>query len=112
MAVTPRAEGASDRTPVRTCVGCRRRRPQRDLVRIVRTGDGRLAVGRTLPGRGAWLCRDRPTCFDEAIRRGGFARAFRTGVDRSAVEAIRDAPALRGIAEPIDFVPGHRPARD
>ena len=45
-----------------------------------------LAVeGRTLPGRGAWLCRATlDACRALAVRRGAFARAFRDGRRRLA----------------------------
>ena len=51
--------------------------------------DGGLATGRTLPGRGAWLCRDSPACVDGAVRRGGLARALRTAVGPEVAEALR-----------------------
>lgn len=102
----------SPERPIRTCIGCRRRRSQDDLVRIVRTEFGKLRVGRTLTGRGAWLCRDDPTCFDEAARRGGFARALRARTDPTAVEALRVALYQPGGHLHPNFVPGDRPARD
>src|SRR5699024_3048213 len=98
--------------PIRTCIGCRRRRPQRALVRIARTGEATLAIGRTLPGRGAWLCQDAPHCFDEAVRRGGFDRAFRDRIDADTIEALRLALNARGSADPTHFVLDTRPARD
>jgi N utilization substance protein A len=64
--------------PIRTCVGCRRRSPQPELLRFgVR--DGILAPGRTLPGRGAYTCRH-TACFEQAVARGAFARALRRPV--------------------------------
>ncbi|MFP3902205.1 MAG: YlxR family protein [Acidimicrobiia bacterium] len=63
---------------MRTCIGCRRRRPQAELVRFVRAADGSVIRGRRLPGRGAWLCSDtEDACRRAAERRGAFARAFR-----------------------------------
>ena len=50
-------------------------------MRVVRRPDGTLAVGRTLPGRGAWLCAGSPTCLDRAVRQRAFDRAFRAPVD-------------------------------
>lgn len=61
--------------PIRTCVGCRQRRPQYDLVRCVVAADGLVHVDRAGTGRGAWLCG--LGCLAEARRRGGFDRAFR-----------------------------------
>jgi len=46
-------------------------------------------VGRTLPGRGAWLCS--LACFDTAVRRKGFQRAWRTEVDPAALVELRMA---------------------
>ncbi len=74
--------------PVRTCIGCRRRAPQHELVRFVVTADGEVREGRTLPGRGAWLCRS-PACLALAIRRRAFARAFRRPVAPEALSALQ-----------------------
>jgi uncharacterized protein len=79
--------------PVRTCIGCRRRAPQAELVRVTRTADGTLLIGRTRPGRGAWLCRDRFSCVDLAERRRAFARALRGPLRPGAVDDLRAALA-------------------
>ena len=63
--------------PVRTCVGCRHRRPQAELVRCAVTPAGRAVVDRRAPGRGAWLCPPPGDCFDLAVRRKAFERAWR-----------------------------------
>ncbi|MGH3521058.1 MAG: YlxR family protein [Haloechinothrix sp.] len=63
--------------PVRTCVGCRRRALNSELLRVV-AADGRLVVdtrGR-LGGRGAWLHPDLE-CLAAAQRRRAFPRALR-----------------------------------
>ncbi len=56
---------------------------------MVRTGDGSLALGRTLPGRGAWLCRTSPGCVEQAIKRRAFSRALRGEVGSEEVERLR-----------------------
>jgi uncharacterized protein len=75
---------------MRTCVGCRRTRPQEELVRYVRTPDGMLAEGRTLKGRGAWLCRAQPACVEAAARRRAFGRALRGDIHPEAIERLRE----------------------
>ncbi|MDA8283140.1 MAG: YlxR family protein [Actinomycetota bacterium] len=90
--------------PVRTCVGCRSRRPAAELVRIARLDDGRLAVDRTAPGRGAWVCaagfgRPAADCIDAAVRRGGFARAFRVPVPGGGAELRRATAPERETME-------------
>lgn len=67
------------RTPIRTCVGCRRRAPQSELLRFASV-DGVLAQGRALPGRGVYTCR-RLACFEQAHARRAFARTLRAPVE-------------------------------
>jgi predicted RNA-binding protein YlxR (DUF448 family) len=61
------------------------------MVRVVRVADGSLVVGRSVPGRGAWLCREAPDCVDQAIRRKAFERALRGPVSREDMEMVREA---------------------
>ena len=65
--------------PVRTCVGCRTRTHQRDLLRVVLV-DGRLRpdVRREHSGRGAYVHLSQG-CVTAAIARKAFGRALRTG---------------------------------
>jgi predicted RNA-binding protein YlxR (DUF448 family) len=83
---TPEVTGPAG--PVRTCVGCRRRAPAADLVRIARRPDGTLAVSRTLPGRGAWLCAGSLDCLHKAAQRNAFSRALRSPVSSDVVLAL------------------------
>ena len=66
-------------SPVRTCVGCRRRAPQGDLLRVVCV-EGRLVPDpeRRRPGRGAYVHLSRE-CVTAAIARKAFGRALRAG---------------------------------
>jgi predicted RNA-binding protein YlxR (DUF448 family) len=73
--------------------------PPEDLVRVVRTEDGGIEVGRTLPGRGAWLCAESPECVDAAARRKAFGRALRGRIDDGAVDALRTKLAERARIE-------------
>ena len=44
--------------PQRQCMGCRERKPKRDMIRIVRTPEGvvTLDFGGKMNGRGAYIC--------------------------------------------------------
>ena len=64
--------------PVRRCVGCGRRAPQRELQRFA-ARDGVLVEGGKAPGRGAYTCRRLP-CFERAQAERGFARALRQSI--------------------------------
>ena len=64
--------------PIRSCVGCGRKAPQRQLLRFV-AKDGRLVTGVGAPGRGAYTCR-RLSCFERAVSRRAFNRTLRQTV--------------------------------
>ncbi|MGZ4295326.1 MAG: YlxR family protein [Solirubrobacteraceae bacterium] len=63
--------------PHRQCAGCGRRRPQRELVRLVARG-GAIEIDseRRLGGRGVYLCPDR-ACGLAAQRKGALSRRLR-----------------------------------
>lgn len=80
--------GATSPGPVRTCVGCRARRPQGELIRLRRDG-ATLAVdlGRRGPGRGAYVCA-KMECWEAAGRRRGLQRALRLPAGVPVPEAV------------------------
>ncbi len=79
-----RAQGRA--CPERTCVGCRQRAAKDDLLRIAVVGSECVPDPRgTLPGRGAYLHPDM-ACFDLAVRRRAFPRAYRTSGPLGAEE--------------------------
>jgi predicted RNA-binding protein YlxR (DUF448 family) len=69
---------------VRTCVGCGRKAPKEELVRLV-ARDGMLVFGPDAPGRGAYTCR-RLACFERAASKKAFNRTLR--------ETVRVEPEL------------------
>jgi predicted RNA-binding protein YlxR (DUF448 family) len=74
-------------SPERTCAGCGRKAPQAELVRFGSV-DGRLQIGRTIPGRGVYTCR-RLACFERAASRNAFSRVLRrTVVVEPALESL------------------------
>jgi predicted RNA-binding protein YlxR (DUF448 family) len=80
------------RIPTRTCIACRTTRPKRELLRIVRAADGRVALddsGR-VAGRGAYVCRDE-ACVTRAFERGALARALETYIPADLREALATA---------------------
>ena len=90
------------RVPQRTCVGCGDVEGKRALVRIVRAGDGTVAVDPTgkRNGRGAYVHREL-ACFDRACG-GRLLKALRApeaapqlGALKEAFEALLHAPVPR-----------------
>jgi predicted RNA-binding protein YlxR (DUF448 family) len=64
--------------PIRSCAGCGRRAPKRELVRFV-AREGALTPGLRLEGRGVYTCR-RLACFERAAANRAFARTLRRTV--------------------------------
>lgn len=84
-------------TPQRTCVGCRAHLTPDDGIRVSRAADGSLVVGRSLPGRGAWVCRaTAASCAAAATKRRAWSRALRAEVAPAAVERLQRALAAGG----------------
>jgi predicted RNA-binding protein YlxR (DUF448 family) len=62
---------------MRTCLGCQAVRPKREMIRIVRTPDGRVELDSTgkKAGRGAYVC---PTkeCLGQLIKKKRLGKAL------------------------------------
>jgi len=82
-----------DRDPVRSCLVCRRRAPQRTLVRLALVA-GVLSIdpGARLGGRGAYVC-SHGSCIDDAL--GNDARRARRALRADACSAVVDVQAIR-----------------
>jgi predicted RNA-binding protein YlxR (DUF448 family) len=65
--------------PIRTCAGCGRRAPKRELLRFVAREGALTPASSSDPGRGVYTCR-RLACFERARARRAFARTLRTPV--------------------------------
>jgi predicted RNA-binding protein YlxR (DUF448 family) len=76
--------GITINDPIRTCVGCRRRRPQGELTRYVADQHGRAMASRSAAGRGAWVCSDVPECFSKAEKNRAFERAWKARLTRQS----------------------------
>jgi predicted RNA-binding protein YlxR (DUF448 family) len=75
---------------VRTCVGCRRKLAAADLIRLAVNVEGRVTVGRTLSGRGAWLCAS-SACAEAADRSGSAARTLKRDRRQLGQNPVSDA---------------------
>ena len=57
----------SSHQPTRTCLGCRRRRPKREMVRLVRRATGHVDADGAADGRGAYVCAEME-CLERALK--------------------------------------------
>ena len=78
------------KTPERLCIGCQTVHPKKELVRIVRSPEGVFSVDLKgkMPGRGAYVCH-KPECFDAAVKRRRFEKAFQGPMDAEVLAALR-----------------------
>ena len=77
--------------PQRTCIGCRKIRPKREMVRIVRTPDQGVKIDESgkASGRGAYLCRER-LCWERALSEKRLEYALKTGLSKEEGGALRE----------------------
>ena len=90
---------AKKHIPMRTCVVCGETYPKRELVRIVRTPEGRVEIdprGKK-PGRGAYLCH-KPECWDLKVAVPRLQRSLRATINQEARAAL-EAYAQEILAE-------------
>jgi len=75
------SNGTARRAPQRTCVGCRRVKDKRELLRVVRTAEGRVVLdaGGKMSGRGAYLCPSRP-CWEAALKGNRLEHALKSSL--------------------------------
>ncbi len=79
------------KTAMRMCVGCREMKEKRELIRIVRTPDGDVAVDDTgkRSGRGAYVCRN-AECLTRAIRQKQLERQLEITLTNEVSEALTE----------------------
>ncbi len=72
-------KGINRHTPQRTCVACRQVRPKRELIRLVRSTNGRVEIdpdGKKA-GRGAYLCK-KLDCWETGLKSNRLEYTLRT----------------------------------
>ena len=75
--------------PQRQCLGCREMKPKPELVRVVRSPEGRVSVdlrGKA-PGRGAYVCRS-ADCLKKALRSKALGRALDVEIPPEIYDAL------------------------
>ena len=78
------------KVPLRRCLGCGESFPKKDLMRVVRSPEGEVALDFTgkMSGRGAYVCK-RSACFQKARK----AKRFQNNLEISISEEVLDALA-------------------
>jgi predicted RNA-binding protein YlxR (DUF448 family) len=97
--------------PERTCIGCRKKGPRSQLLRLVSDTGGSSAVVvdelRRMAGRGAWL-HPSEACLALAVKRRAFGRALNGSTGTAAVER-RITAGAHAADVPASAVPTVQP---
>lgn len=75
--------------PMRQCLGCREMKPKRELIRVVRSPEGEIALdfNGKANGRGAYVCPN-PECLKKAEKAKALDRAFSMSVPVEICEKL------------------------
>jgi len=75
--------------PMRMCVGCRTMIPKADLLRVVKTPEGKITFDTTgkLNGRGAYVCKN-AECLAKIKKQNSLSNAFKEKVSDEVYESL------------------------
>lgn len=75
--------------PMRQCTGCGERKDKRELIRIIKTPEGEIAVDFTgkKNGRGAYICNS-TDCLKLAKKRKSLERSLKTTIPDEIYEKL------------------------
>ncbi|AEE91414.1 conserved protein of unknown function [Tepidanaerobacter acetatoxydans Re1] len=79
------------KVPMRMCIGCKEMKPKNELIRIVRTTDGKIEIDPTgkKSGRGAYLCKN-DKCIEASMRENQLSKALDFRVTKEMVLNIKE----------------------
>jgi predicted RNA-binding protein YlxR (DUF448 family) len=78
--------------PERTCIGCQSKKPKKEMIRIIRTPDGKIEIDKTgkKSGRGAYLCGN-VECLDIALRKNNLNRSLKQDIPLQTLDELKKA---------------------
>ena len=75
--------------PQRQCMGCRERKNKRDMIRVVRTTEGTVALdfGGKMNGRGAYVC-PQSECLQKARKTRSLERCLEIEIPQEVYDRL------------------------
>jgi predicted RNA-binding protein YlxR (DUF448 family) len=75
--------------PERQCLGCNEHKPKAELLRVVRTPEGTVALDfkGKMNGRGAYICKDL-ACLKKARKSGRIARSLECEIPEEVFDTM------------------------
>ena len=77
------------KVPMRQCTGCREMKNKKEMMRVLKTGEGEILLDRTgrKNGRGAYLCYSLE-CLEKARKNKGLERSLKTEIPQEVYERL------------------------
>lgn len=77
------------KVPQRKCMGCMEVFPKKELVRVVRTPEGKVEIDLTgkKSGRGAYICK-KSACLKKAIKAKRIQNSLEVQIDEELIGAL------------------------
>ena len=75
--------------PMRQCIGCREMKNKKEMMRVLKTGEGEILLDTTgrKNGRGAYLCYSLE-CLEKARKNKGLERSLKTEIPQEVYERL------------------------
>ena len=75
--------------PQRQCMGCRERKPKREMIRVVRTTEGAVTLdfGGKMNGRGAYIC-PKSDCLAKAQKSKALERSLEVTIPQEVYDRL------------------------
>ena len=77
------------KVPMRQCTGCREMKNKKEMMRVLKTGEGEILLDTTgrKNGRGAYLCYSLE-CMEKARKNKGLERSLKTEIPQEVYERL------------------------
>lgn len=77
------------KVPMRQCTGCREMKNKKEMMRVLKTGEGETLLDTTgrKNGRGAYLCYSLE-CLEKARKNKGLERSLKTEIPQEVYERL------------------------
>ncbi|MEA4847148.1 MAG: YlxR family protein [Clostridiaceae bacterium] len=78
------------KVPLRKCLGCNEMKPKKELIRIVRSPEGKVDIDKVgkAPGRGCYICPNLK-CLEAAIKAKRVENALEAPADEDMFDKLR-----------------------
>ncbi len=80
----------NQKMPMRTCIGCRFKKLKKEMIRIIRTPDGKIEIDKTgkKSGRGAYLCGN-IECLEAALKGNNLAKSLKQDIPLQTLNELK-----------------------